>query len=250
MLHQYLIQEFEKRSGLNPKYSLRAFARDLNIHSGTLSGILNQRRAVGAKVLKHILKSLPLTTSERRKILSEIIAGKELNSTVPPLLDEETLAIVQDWEHFAILAFLQLKNKKHSAGEISRDFNLDPARTLRVLNNLEKAGLLSREGNKIVSQQKSLMTSRGIPSPALREAHRQYIDKAKESLEKVGVQERDITGTTMAISSKNLPKAKELIQQFRSDLSELLEHGTPDEVYRLNIQLFPLTHKKTKEVLK
>jgi len=250
MLHNYLIKEFERRSTANPSYSLRAFARDLDIHSGTLSSILNQRRAVGAKVLKHILKALPLTTMERKKILAEMVAEKETSAVLPPLIDEETLSIIQDWEHFAILAFLQLKNKKHAAGDIARELELDPPRALKALSNLEKAGLISRQGNKIISHQKSLMTSRGIPSPALREAHRQYIDKAKDALEKVSVQERDITGTTMVISRKNIPRAKELIQQFRADLTELLEQGEADDVYRLNIQLFPLTHKKTREVLK
>ncbi|MNL65954.1 hypothetical protein D3C87_1903530 [compost metagenome] len=54
----------------------------------------------------------------------------------------------------------------------------------------------------------------------------------------------------MVVASKNLPKAKELIRQFRHDLSELLEQGEADDVYRLNIQLFPLTHKPSAEISK
>ena len=34
--------------------------------------------------------------------------------------------------------------------------------------------------------------------------------------------------------------AKKLIQEFRKSLAELLETGKKEEVYRLNIQLYPL----------
>ena len=248
MLRKYLIQEFERRTLANPKYSLRAFARDLEIHSGTLSSILNERRAVGAKVLAHVMKKLPLSALEKKKIFSEMISPAAPQTDTPRLLDEQALSIIKDWEHYAILAYLQLRRAKHTAGEIAIDLGAPQVKILRALTNLENSGLIKRSGNKFIVTQKNLITSRGIPSPALREAHTQYIDKAKSALADCNVNERDITGRTMAISHKNLPKAKELIRQFRTDIAELLQQGgEPDDVYRLNIQLFPLTHKSSAE---
>ncbi|MNL31612.1 hypothetical protein D3C87_1534100 [compost metagenome] len=168
----------------------------------------------------------------------------------PHVLDEEVLSVVKDWEHYAILAYLQLNKAKQSPGDIAKALRVPQAKFLRAVTNLEKTGLLKREGNRLKGTHNSLGTSRGIPSPALREAHAQYIEKAKSALNEFSIDERDITGTTMAVSSKNLPKAKELIRQFRSELSELLEQGETDEVFRLNIQLFPLTHNKDVEVSK
>jgi len=250
MLHQYLLKEFERRYNANPSYSLRAFARDLEIHSGTLSSILNQRRAVGAKVLAHLMKKLPLSAVEKKKILSALMAPNAPGFEKLPLIDEETLSIIKDWEHYAILAYLQLRKAKKTPGDIAKALRLPQAKVLRAITNLETTGLLKRDGNNLKVTHDSLMTSHGIPSPALREAHTQYIEKAKSALTDFSVQERDITGTTLAVSYKNLPKAKELIQQFRLELSELLEQGEADDVYRLNIQLFPLIHKKPLEVLK
>lgn len=248
MLHNYLLQEFERRVVANPKYSLRAFARDLGIHSGTLSNILNQRRSVGTKGLSHILKKLPLSATDKKKILSDLISPSRGPSEEPLLIDEDILSVIQDWEHYAIMAYLQLRKAKKTPGDIAKALRLSQAKTLRALTNLEKVGLLKREGGNLEITRKNLITSRGIPSPALREAHGQYIDKAKSALTDFSVNERDITGTTMAVSIKNLPRAKELIQQFRLELSEILEQGEADDIYRLNIQLFPLTHKKTAEV--
>jgi len=250
MLHLYLLQEFERRSSANSNYSLRAFARDLEIHSGTLSSILNQRRAVGAKTLAHIMKRLPLSATEKKKILSALMMPSTVASEKPYLVDEEVLSVIKDWEHYAILAYLQLNKGKQSPGDIAKALRVPQAKFLRAVTNLEKTGLLKREGNLLKGTHNSLGTTRGIPSPALREAHVQYIEKAKSALTDFSVNERDITGTTMAVSSKNLPKAKELIRQFRAELSELLEQGETDDVFRLNIQLFPLTHKKDAEVSK
>lgn len=252
MLHQYLLKEFERRSFANPNYSLRAFARDLEIHSGTLSGILNQRRAVGAKTLAHIMKKLPLTATDKKKILSALMMPTPAEVEKPAILDEEILSVIKDWEHYAILAYLQLGDKaaKKSPADIAKALRLPQPKFLRALANLEKTGLLKREGNSLKGTHHSLGTSRGIPSPALREAHSQYIEKAKTALNDFSVNERDITGTTLAVSTKNLPKAKELIRQFRAELSELLEQGETDDVFRLNIQLFPLTYKKDVEAIK
>lgn len=245
MLRQYLLQEFERRTIANPQYSLRAFARDLEIHSGTLSGILNQRRTVGAKLLAQIITKLPLSQAEKKKILSEMINPTASRSDRPQLLDEDILSVIKDWEHYAIMAYVQLRKAKHAPGEIAKALGIPHSKVLKALTNLENVGLIKRDNGKIQVTFKALMTSRGIPSATLREAHAQYIDKAKSALNEYSPAERDITGTTMAISHKNLPKAKELIQQFRLDLCDLLEQGEIDDVYRLNIQLFPLTRQAT-----
>lgn len=216
----------------------------MEIHSGTLSAILKQRRAVGAKVLTHLLKKLPMTAMEKKKILSELIVSPAAKSEKTSVLDENQLRIIKDWEHYAIMAYLQLRKAKKSPADIAKALRLPQSHVLRALVNLEKAELLKRDGNRYKVTHKSVATSNEVPSVALREAHAQYIDKAKSALMDFSVHERDITGRTLAIASKNLPKAKELIQQFRSELSELLAAGETDEVYRLNIQLFPLTHGK------
>lgn len=250
LLRQYLLQEFERRTASNPKYSLRAFARDLDIHSGTLSSILNQRRAVGSKVFSHIMKQLPLSAAEKKKIFSSLMAPDTVYAEKPSLIDEQILDVIKDWEHYAILAYLQLRKVKKTPGDIAKALRLPQAKILRALANLENTGLLKRDGNMLVLTHQSLETTHGIPSPALREAHAQYIDKAKNALEDFPVGERDITGTTLAVSHKNLPRAKELIQQFRTEIAELLEQGEADEVFRLNIQLFPLTHNRNIEATK
>ena len=67
------------------------------------------------------------------------------------------------------------------------------------------------------------------------------MELAQKSLTTDPVQERDFTSITMAINSKKLAEAKVLIRKFQDELSGLLEDSTPDQVYRLCVQLFPLS---------
>ncbi|MEQ1664899.1 MAG: DUF4423 domain-containing protein, partial [Bdellovibrionales bacterium] len=59
------------------------------------------------------------------------------------------------------------------------------------------------------------------------------------------VLDRDITGITISMKKENLPKVKELIRQFRLNISKNFESlGDGDEVYQMNIQFIPLTKNK------
>jgi hypothetical protein len=55
------------------------------------------------------------------------------------------------------------------------------------------------------------------------------------------VEKRDFTAVTVAVNPKNLSTAKELIRKFQDELCDQLEAGRCTEVYRLSVQLFPLT---------
>ena len=57
---------------------------------------------------------------------------------------------------------------------------------------------------------------------------------------------RDFTSMTMAIDPEKLTEAKKKIREFRRGLSEFLEAGKKEEVYRLNIQLVPVTKRGKK----
>jgi uncharacterized protein (TIGR02147 family) len=194
--------------------------------------------------MTHLLQKLSLSKNEKKRILTSIFEAEKTQNISPYFLPEEILAVIKDWEHYAILCYLQIPEFVHSPGQISKVFGLSIATTLRALSNLESTGLINRTKDRYVVNYKSTITTCEIPSDALRSAHSQYIEKANDALSNVPIGLRDITGTTMTISKSNLEKAKQMIAQFRTDLCELLEEGSQDDVYRLNIQLFPLTKKK------
>jgi uncharacterized protein (TIGR02147 family) len=239
---EYLNQEFKRRCEKNVRYSVRAFARALRIDQSTLSALLRGKRPLTAKTAKRILDQLDINPIEKNKLLVSVI---EMQSGVAFLteyetIDENVFRIISGWEHFAILALSQTINFKSSPSWIANYLGLTHQEVVDALERLESAKLIERRDGSITNVRKNLTTTNDIPSSAVRLANKQYLERAIYSLENHDVSERDITGITMAISRKRLNDAKELIKRFRRELSDLLEESSADEVYRLNIQLFPL----------
>ncbi len=147
---------------------------------------------------------------------------------------------------FCDFSLLELKGFVKSPKNISTRLNISIGVTKQALTRLESLGLVKEQKSQYILLKKNLQTSTDISSACLRQGHQEYIEKSLRALEEVHISQRDITGITMAIDSKKLPEAKKLIQNFRKRLAEFLEKDNQDQVYRLNIQLFPLSKLEDK----
>jgi transcriptional regulator with XRE-family HTH domain len=67
MLTTFLRAELDRRQARNPRYSLRALARDLGLHHATLSRLLRQRRRLTAAAARALAARLdvPATVVDR-----------------------------------------------------------------------------------------------------------------------------------------------------------------------------------------
>lgn len=149
---------------------------------------------------------------------------------------------ISAWQHFAILALLELKALKPTPKNISARLNIPIAIVLESLSRLEKLGLVEQlEDHMWRVTGKDMATPTQIPNKAIREGNRQYIQKAVESLDLHDVEAREISGVTIAISKSRLKDAKKLIKDFQLRLATFLEAGHKNSVYRFNVQLFPLS---------
>jgi uncharacterized protein (TIGR02147 family) len=241
MLVDYFKKEYHSRLSRNACYSLRSFARSLDIHPGTLSAILNGKRPLTFKAARHLLKTFPISPTEREELLYADFedAHSTLASEETPI-QEDALNMIANWEHYAILSLLRLPRFRANTETIAKRLKVRASCALGALKRLERLGLIKKENGRWKRITKSIRTTTDIPSKALRKAHLQYLHKAIESLNRHAVEQRDISGITMAIDYKRLPQAKKMIQKFRQQLAQFLETDQPDSVYRLNLQLFPL----------
>ena len=110
---------------------------------------------------------------------------------------------------------------------------------------LERAGLLKKVGDEAYEQtEKSLVGSKeGMPL-AIRLMHREMGRLAVDSLEKFSAEERNVTGITMGINRDAYEKIVAELDACRKRIIAIAsECENLDQVYRLNLQLFPLTKK-------
>jgi uncharacterized protein (TIGR02147 family) len=91
---------------------------------------------------------------------------------------------------------------------------------------------------------KTLTTGTDVHSLAVRNHHRQMARRALEAIDLSEREERDFSGITMGISEQSARRVREELMLCRKRILALLEEDSSVErVYRLNLQLFPLSER-------
>lgn len=248
-LQKILHQKYVEAQLKNPRLSKRAFALRLGVSSGALTELMNGKRKLSQKKLHDLADRLNLDPSEQTELFSVNSAPVRLvkrsgRKPTPYLqVSADQFKIISRWEHFAILSLIKIKNFDPDPTWIASRLNISRNSAERALERLLSTGLLRRTrsgGLKRGSPYYS--TSDGVVDSAVRQSHLESLELARSSLATDGIQERDFTSITMAIDSKKLPEAKQLVREFHDRLANLLEDTTsPDRVYRLAVQLFPIS---------
>jgi len=122
-----------------------------------------------------------------------------------------------------------------------------PVATVKAsLALLVKLGLLEKNSNgKYIQTEKHLTTGDNISSMAVRKHHENMAVLALAALESAPKEERDVSGITMGLSEAGFEALKAELANFRRKVKEIVKESESEEesVYRLNLQLFPLSKK-------
>ena len=71
---EFLLQELTRRKGVNRAYSLRAFAKAMNLNPATLSQILSGKANPTLRTTKKILEAISIDSRNRRRFIHSVIA--------------------------------------------------------------------------------------------------------------------------------------------------------------------------------
>lgn len=241
----FLQNELVRRCQKNPKYSLRAFAKSLQMDFSTLAKILNGKRSFGPRTILKISQRLGLEPQMIQSFLKEpsksISAQNNFNQ-----LTQDTFKIISDWYHYAILELARVDSFKHNITWIAKSLGISTYEARAAIERLERAGIIKLDDNgKWVDQTGGRNTTVGnnFTAAAFRNLQKQVIEKALIALEETPFEKRDQSSMTMAIDSRKLPEAKEKIKKFRRELAQFLSRDEKrDQVYNLSVSLYPITN--------
>jgi uncharacterized protein (TIGR02147 family) len=243
MLVELLHTIFAERTAKNPAYSLRSFARCLEIDSSTLSAILRRKRPASLKTARHLLDRLGVTESDEQRnyLLGSLVGVKSKSVPEYHEMALDQAEMISTWQHFVVLAALDLSNFRPTVKTLSQRLEIPFALTKECVERLATLGFVKIDETGLVKKiEKNYATPNQVPSEKLRQGHRQFMEMAVVAMDNVPIHRRSISGMTMAINSSRLKEAQERVQKFGRELTEFLEQGPRDSVYRLNLQLFPL----------
>lgn len=242
---QLLREELRQRQTRNPNFSLRAFARWLQLSPAHLSQVMSGKRPVTLRMAEKIVSRLGLSPVERLHFLKSTLPGwVEDDAHLPTgpdrVLPEDRFRLIADWYHFAILSLCKLPGAQSDPRWIARRLGISQSQASEATARLERMGLLQLKPNfKQIGD--PLRVTSEVPSEAIRKFHKQTLALATEKIDTVEAGRRDLNAITMSINASKLPLARKLIDECLSKVSAVLETGTATDVYTLSMQLFPLT---------
>jgi len=143
---QLLQEELTRRCALNPRYSLRAFARRLEVHHSTLSQILRGKRRLTPRGIGKFGQLLGVEAGE----IAAWIAREGAHS---PGVDErsrrevarvarEAAAVLNGWHHFAILELTRLETFRPDSRWIAQVLGITPDEVNIAVQRLVRMKLL------------------------------------------------------------------------------------------------------------
>lgn len=259
----FLRSRYEERIGANPRYSLRAFARDLAVSPSRLSEILSGKQGLSAASAQKLAKRLRFSVGETQRFCDLVLASDgrskrarasardRLETRAPTdevrQLQEDTFRTISDWYHYAILELTRVEGFRSDVGWIAERLGITALQAQAAIDRLLRLGLLTLEDGELSTTGVQLTTTDGVPSESIRKFSRQLLEKAIQAVVFQTVEERDLGTLTSAVNTEDLPAVREMVRRFRRELNAFLNERNqaraPNAVYCLGTQFFRLTEK-------
>lgn len=260
-----LKQAYLLRRERNNAYSLNAFAQDLGISKSFLSRVLSGERPVSMKLAIQISVALDLNEAESRSLLFSVIQFSSKNAKISkkvkariqkefressntPIIyttiDLERFKVMSHWYHFALINLIRIKGFKSNPLWIAKKLGITVLETRDAIERLISLGLIREvNGSLMASSDQFLNVKTQKSDLAIRNFHEQMITKAKDELKKTSTDafnRRLINGITFTCSKEQIEMIKNKIEQFQDEILALTGSVEGEELYQMNIQLFPL----------
>lgn len=259
---QILKEELSLRCKHNPHYSLRAFARDLQISPSRLSEVLNSKQGLSRKAATAIAGKLDFTLEEQEYFCDLVTSLHSRSKTerqgakvrieqAKKDFDEdhqfklETFKVLSEWYHGAIFEMCKMNDFKYDKFYIAKKLKISMIQVELAVERLIRLKMIRLDGDKLLS-----LPSAGIgrpklgtpPAECIKMAHKQCITKACDALYSQTQEQREIHSNIFVMDKSDLIEAKVEIQNFlRNFIKNRKEKAqNRDEVYCLSLQLFSL----------
>jgi transcriptional regulator with XRE-family HTH domain len=244
-----LNQELLKRLERNEKYSLRAFARDLDLDPSNLSKILKRKKAPSIKQIKYIAKNLKIE-EEELSFYIEFTAPKGVFYQ-PYILDDDQQ--LDHWSYFAILEMLDAEESL-SLEDFENKIGIESSELKARLEYLVGAEIIDKKEDFKYFRSKSgsgFSMGRYCSAATKKKLYASYIQKSDEALRKRQNSENVFTTMTMFFDKKDYLEAKDYLRKISLEFDEKFnpknKKGDSVELYNLSLNFFPLNTNKDKK---
>lgn len=240
-------REFAKKCGFtSPNYLKVVCEGKSGLSKPGIERVASAMELVGVE--REYFRSL-VKFCQAKKISEKKSAHTEMMDIVSShqvrVLEGESISFYESWKYPVLreLAPMMPGAKYADIAKVCEAFSANEVRD--ALAYLIRAGFLKQVADNVYEQQnRSLQTSVEAMPTLIRAMHKEMAEFAKDAIEKYPVNERNFTGVTMGIDEEDYDEIVKELDACRKRIISIAtakKHG--NRVFRLNMQLFPLTKK-------
>ncbi|RYZ76287.1 MAG: TIGR02147 family protein [Proteobacteria bacterium] len=251
--NEFLVAKFEQRAQANPRYSLRAFARDVKLSPSRLTELF-KGQAISVANAEMVCDNFEVTGEERNFLLdlarraaarsdagrlradSRIQESKTRRSFVKSNLHAEVL---NRWYALPLAEYLS-QAKPLSVAAVAEKLNISADDAYRTVKEMKLAGLLEEKANNcwIKKAEFFLFESPQNKSSLIRTFHKQYLLRASEALEQQQITKRKYLTSVFSIDAQDLEEARTELENFSAKFLAKFSKPSAREVYVMSMQLY------------
>lgn len=252
--------ELEKRKAINNRYSLRAFAKFLEIDHSTLSQIFSGHKGLSEKKSLLICKKLEFSHMQCENFINSVIkqfarspekrikAKKRLEklhlAENIKVLKSETVQNINHWSFLAVYELI-LTKRCQTIPSLVKTLNLPEEQITHATTMLEKLSVIYSENGKLFAHYNGLQSLNDIPSEAIKQFHASTIEKAKEALLTQALDEREFQTAIFSFPADKMELAKQSLRNFIQNFNIDFNSESPNsQVYSITVNFFRIEKAK------
>ena len=253
---EILLNAFNGRKKRNSSYSLRAFARDIEMSHSRLSEIFSGKGDLSiekSKVIAKKLKLPPLQAAELKDMVLLAInpddklkkaALKRLTSRKPTRnqldLRDDQFQLIANPMCSALYSCMMLKTFDGSLESLLSVLNLNSIEAYEILRRLQRLGLVRRQDDHWIASEYNITVDQGIPSEWVRSYHREMSILGRKSIDNLPMTVRHLDSLVFPIDVDRFAEIQQKISGFCRTLMNEYCSGL-SAVYGLSLQFFPIS---------
>jgi len=258
-LLQHIYAELKKRL---PRYSYRAFSHDLGFgETNYLHLICTQKRPLSMRSAQQVVNHLGLHAERRTWFLSLVAhngardvatrteginkAFEVRQRCIENDLTRDEMEFFGKWYHPVVRELVGREDFKPEPRWIAAQLRprITAEQSKLSLELLLRLGYVEcgEDGTWRLTYA-HIRVPEGANHLAVHKYHQEMLSLSELSLSEVDKSERDLSALTVMLNAQQIPEVKQLLRETRRRIVELSEKaGTDQEIFQLNMQLFPVT---------
>lgn len=260
----FLSAVFHNRQSKNSSYSLRAFARSLGVAPSYLLCLLDGTRVLSLNRAQVISERLNLSASDTFYLTSLVgLERARSDSEREPLrcrlrafkqkqtrsrIGKKSFSILSRWYFPAIIAAIDTNDGPATVEGVASKLNLDVEQVVYAIKALSQNGWVKQNSDGSWSREIEHVLLKSETSDEMLRAYHVEMLKLTEKNLTIQPPGRRVTRTeTLAINPEQIPKIKEMVEEFIEQLIAMAQEGDKrSEVFHLGLNFFKLENTKEK----